>query len=73
MRRYAIISFTCLSTLPFAFAFSNAARAAEGSEADRIIVTARGREEAEIGVPDTVIVYGPAAIAARKMTTIDDS
>ena len=72
MRRYAIISFTCLSTLPFAFAFSNAARAAEGSEADRIIVTARGREEAEIGVPDTVIVYGPAAIAARKMTTIDD-
>ena len=72
MRRYAIISVTCLSTLPFAFALSNAARAAEGSEADRIIVTARGREEAEIGVPDTVIVYGPAAIAARKMTTIDD-
>ena len=71
MRRYAIISFTCLSTLPFAFALSNAARAAEG-EADRIIVTARGREEAEIGVPDTVTVYGPAAIAARKMTTIDD-
>ena len=72
MRRYAIISFTCLSTLPFAFALSNAARAAEGSEADRIIVTARGREEAEIGVPDTVTVYGPAAITARKMTTIDD-
>ena len=72
MRRYAIISFTCLSTLPFAFALSNAARAAEGSEADRIIVTARGREEAEIGVPDTVTVYGPAAITARKMTAIDD-
>ncbi|MDR7156968.1 iron complex outermembrane receptor protein [Sphingobium xenophagum] len=70
MRRYAIISFTCLSTLPFAF--SNVARAAEGSEADRILVTARGREEAEIGVPDTVTVYGPAAIAARKMATIDD-
>ena len=65
MRRYAIISFTCLSTLPFAFVLSNAARAAEGSEADRIIVTARGREEAQIGVPDTVTVYGPAAIAAR--------
>lgn len=63
MRRYAIIAPACL------FAFSTLAVAAE---ADPIIVTARGRAEAEIRVPDTIAVYGPAAIAARRLTTIDD-
>ncbi|EXS71234.1 TonB-dependent receptor [Sphingobium sp. Ant17] len=72
MRRYAIISSACLTTLPVAIALGGPAQAAEGVEADRIIVTARGREEAEIGVPDTVTVYGRTAIVAHKMTSIDD-
>lgn len=68
MRRNAIIASTCFFTLSLLLA--SAAHAQQ--DADRIIVTARGRVEAEIRVPDTIAVYGPAAIAARKLTTIED-
>ncbi|GLS99547.1 TonB-dependent receptor [Sphingobium jiangsuense] len=49
------------------------AGALSGADAeDGIIVTARGRAEAEIAVPDSIAVYTPADIAARKLTTIDE-
>jgi iron complex outermembrane recepter protein len=42
------------------------------SEFDDIIVTARGRAEPLARVPDTVTAYGVDALAARKLTTIDE-
>ncbi|WP_336969579.1 TonB-dependent receptor [Sphingobium aromaticiconvertens] len=37
-----------------------------------IIVTARGRAEAEIAVPDTIAVFTQADIVTRRLKTIDD-
>ncbi|GEM_PF-1135439 len=48
------------------------AHAEEASAEDTIIVTARGRAEAQIAVPDTVTVFTPDDIIRRKLTTIDD-
>lgn len=56
-------------------AVSAAAHAEEaGARADgaEIIVTARGREEALIAVPDTITVFDRQDIEARKMQTVDD-
>ena len=56
-----------------AFLLPAAALAEEAAEqrAD-IVVTARGREEAQISVPDTVTVFDAAAIESRKLETLDD-
>jgi len=51
---------------------AHASEAAESADAREITVTARGRREAEIAVPDTIAVYTPLDIAARRLTTIDD-
>lgn len=48
------------------------AYAAEAAAEDAIIVTARGRPEAQIAVPDTVTVFTQDDIVRRKLTTIDD-
>ncbi|MPT48407.1 MAG: TonB-dependent receptor [Sphingobium sp.] len=42
------------------------------SDEGNIIVTARGREEAAIAVPDSITVFTQADIAARKLTSLDD-
>lgn len=70
MRRYAVVSSVCLTTL--LIALSDVVWAADSDYDNRIIVTARGREEIAIAVPDTVAVYDSTAISARRMTTIDD-
>ncbi|MBH0113187.1 TonB-dependent receptor [Novosphingobium sp. YJ-S2-02] len=49
-----------------------AVRAAEAAGEDPIIVTARGRPEAQIAVPDTVTVFTQDDIARRRLTTVDD-
>jgi iron complex outermembrane receptor protein len=56
---------------------AEAAERSTGNDAARdadsdIVVTARGRTEAEIAVPDTIAVFTQADIAARKLTTLDD-
>ncbi|MEW9855174.1 TonB-dependent receptor [Novosphingobium sp. M1R2S20] len=48
------------------------AYAEEATSEDAIIVTARGRPEAQIAVPDTVTVFTQDDIVRRKLTTIDD-
>ena len=48
------------------------AYADEATAEDAIIVTARGRPEAQIAVPDTVTVFTQDDIVRRKLTTIDD-
>jgi len=48
------------------------AYAEEATAEDTIIVTARGRPEAQIAVPDTVTVFTQDDIVRRKLTTIDD-
>lgn len=48
------------------------AYAEEATAEDAIIVTARGRPEAQIAVPDSVTVFTQADIVRRKLTTIDD-
>lgn len=47
------------------------AHAAEAETGD-IIVTARGREEALIAVPDTITAFDQKDITARKLQTVDD-
>ena len=64
MRLYAIMSPAISIALLLGSGYAHAD--------DSIVVTARGRAEAEIRVPDTIAVYGPAAIAAQRLTTIDD-
>lgn len=77
MRSNAIIFFA-LSTFTGALtgvALPSAALAGEAAdinESGDITVTARGRAEAVIAVPDSIAVYTPADIAARKLTTIDE-
>lgn len=62
-----------LASATLALALPLAAQAEEADQPrDDIVVTARGREEAVIAVPDSVTVFGPAEIAARRLTTIDD-
>lgn len=48
------------------------AHAEQAATEDAIIVTARGRPEAQIAVPDTVTVFTQDEIVRRKLTTIDD-
>ena len=48
------------------------AHAEEAAGEAPIVVTARGRPEAQIAVPDTITVYTQDDIARRKLTTIDD-
>lgn len=48
------------------------ASAEEAAAEDTIIVTARGRPEAQIAVPDTVTVFTQDDIVRRRLTTIDD-
>ncbi len=45
---------------------------ADTAESEQIIVTARGRAEAQIRVPDTITAFGTADIVARKLATVDD-
>ena len=45
---------------------------AEDMAGDPIVVTARGRPEAQLAVPDTVTVFTSDDIVRRKLTTIDD-
>jgi iron complex outermembrane receptor protein len=66
MKRYVTTASICAISL--ACAMPSTTCAADAS----ITVTARGREEAAIAVPDSVTVFGPADIIARKLTTIDD-
>lgn len=47
-------------------------RAAEPAALDDIIVTARGRAETLLRVPDTVTAFSAEALAARKLTSLDD-
>lgn len=75
MRKQAI-RVSAISTLSaFALAAggltSVSAHAAEAETGD-IIVTARGREEALIAVPDTITAFDQQEIAARKLQTVDD-
>ncbi|MFC3215631.1 TonB-dependent receptor [Novosphingobium panipatense] len=48
------------------------AHAEEAADGAPIIVTARGRPEAEIAVPDTVAVFSRDDITRRRLTTVDD-
>ncbi|CDO36503.1 TonB-dependent receptor [Novosphingobium sp. KN65.2] len=48
------------------------AHAEEAASEDPIVVTARGRPEAQIAVPDTVTVFTQDDIVRRKLTTIDE-
>lgn len=66
MRRYATTASMC--ALALAVLTPGAAWAEDGA----IIVTARGREEAAIAVPDSITVFSQDDIIARKLTTIDD-
>lgn len=73
------LAFRLSVTIGLGYLGAVAAHAAElpaGTDASdgsgEIIVTARGRAEAEIAVPDTVAVFTKADIAARKLTTLDD-
>ncbi|HMO69078.1 MAG TPA: TonB-dependent receptor plug domain-containing protein, partial [Novosphingobium sp.] len=47
------------------------AHAAEAEDTE-ILVTARGRAEALLAVPDTITVFDREAIAARKLESVDD-
>jgi iron complex outermembrane receptor protein len=48
------------------------AHAEEAADGAPIIVTARGRPEAEIAVPDTIAVFSRDDITRRRLTTVDD-
>lgn len=78
MRRHATLHATrpsaILTVLGTGLSMGMAAPAlAEEAAAEApIVVTARGRPEAQIAVPDTVTVYTQEDIARRKLATIDD-
>lgn len=67
MRHASIISICAVTA-----SFTSGAHAEAASQSDDIIVTARGREEARIRVPDTITVFSARDIEARRLTTIDD-
>ncbi|WP_232494712.1 TonB-dependent receptor [Novosphingobium kaempferiae] len=67
--------FTVLGTglaLGFCGLDATAAHADEADDGREIVVTARGRPEAEIAVPDTVAVFTQDDIVRRRLNTIDD-
>ena len=67
MRHASIISICAVTA-----SFTSGAHAEAASQSDDITVTARGREEARIRVPDTITVFSARDIEARRLTTIDD-
>lgn len=75
MRKLAIrVSAFSLPTVLTLAASTLAPAMAQAAETDAsdIIVTARGREEALITVPDTITAFDRQDITARKLQTVDD-
>lgn len=76
MRKHA----TRLSAIPFVSTLAllagavpaHAAEAEAAAEEAEILVTARGRAEALLAVPDTITVFDREAIVAQKLETVDD-
>lgn len=74
IRHFCLVT-TAIAAVTPAFAAPKPDAASEGSAGkaiENILVTARGRLEAELSVPDSISVYGAATLAQREMTTIDD-
>lgn len=68
--RLSAISF--VSTLALVAGLAPLAAHAEEAGGEDIVVTARGREEALLAVPDTITVHDRADIAAQRLQTVDD-